>query len=107
MATMAKFVLSLTAGLTINPDKFLGTKILSAGNMEVNFAKTNGATTGSSLVTLSITDGADGNEQKRVFQAVANSLGGHPRHGSIVEVADVLSSKFIHSDITGIAAVTL
>ena len=107
MATMAKFVLSLTAGLTINPNKFLGTKILSGGNMEVNFAKTNGAATGSSLVTLSITNGTHGNEEKRAFQALANSLGGHPRHGSVVEVADVLSTKFIHRDITGIAAVTL
>jgi len=107
MATMVKFVKSVTAGLTINPDKFLGSVISAAGRMELNFAKTNGAATGTSLVDINITDGAAGVEQKRVFQAIANSLGGHPRHGSVVEVADVLTGKFIHRDITGIQAVTL
>ena len=107
MATMVKFVKSLTAGLTINPANFNGAVISAAGRMELDFTKTNGAATGTSLVDLNITDGAAGVEQKRVFQAIANALGGHPRHGAVVEVADVLSSKFIHPDITGVQAVTV
>lgn len=107
MATMVRFVKTATAGLAINPDKFLGSVISAAGRMELNFAKTNGAATGTSLVDINITDGAAGVEQKRVFQAIANSLGGHPRHGSVVEVADATTGKFIHPDITGVQAVTL
>jgi len=107
MATMVKFVDSVTAGLAINPDKFRGAIVQAAGRMELDFTKTNGAATGTSLVDLNITNGAAGVEQKRVFQAIANALGGHPRHGAVVEVADVLSSKFIHPDITGVQAVTV
>ena len=69
--------------------------------------KTNGAATGTSLVTLNVTDGAAGVEQKRAFQALANALGGHPRHGSVVEIADDVDGKYIHRDITGVQAVTL
>ena len=107
MATTIKFVKSLTAGLSVNPEKFLGAVVSAAGRMEVNFAKTSGAATGTSLVDLNITDGAAGVEQKRVFQAIANAMGGHPRHGAVVEVADVLTGKFIHPDITGVQAVTV
>jgi len=107
MATMAKFVKAANAGLTINPDKFLGAVISAAARMELNFTKTNGAATGTTLVDINITDGAAGIEQKRVFQAIANSLGGHPRHGLVVEIAYALTGKFIHPDITGVQAVTL
>ena len=107
MATTVKFVKSVTAGLSINPEKFLGAVISAAGRMEVNFAKTNGAATGTSLVDLDVTDGAAGIEQKRAFQALANALGGHPRHGSVVEIADDVDGKYIHRDITGVQAVTL
>ena len=88
MATTVKFVDSLTSGVSINPDRFLGAVISAAGRMELNFAKTNGAATGTTLVDINVTDGAAGVEQKRVFQAIANALGGHPRHGAVVEVAD-------------------
>ena len=107
MATMVKFVKSATAGLAIDPANFTGAVISGAGRMELDFTKTNGAATGTSLVDLNITDGAAGIEQKRVFQAIANALGGHHRHGAIVEIADVLTSKFIHPDITGVQAVTV
>tara|TARA_R100000655_G_C2977902_1_gene191363 strand:+ start:114 stop:437 length:324 start_codon:yes stop_codon:yes gene_type:complete len=107
MATMVKFVKSATAALAIDPANFNGAVISAAGRMELDFTKTNGAATGTSLVDLNVTDGAAGVEQKRVFQAIANALGGHPRHGAVVEVADVLSSKFIHPDITGVQAVTV
>tara|TARA_Y100001937_G_scaffold89618_1_gene121223 strand:+ start:1069 stop:1392 length:324 start_codon:yes stop_codon:yes gene_type:complete len=107
MATMVKFVKAADAALTINPANFNGAVISAAGRMELDFTKTNGAATGTSLVDLNITDGAAGVEQKRVFQAIANALGGHPRHGAVVEVADVLTGKFIHKDITGIQAVTV
>ena len=107
MATMVKFVDSVTAGLTINPDKFRGAIIQAAGQITLDFEKTNGAATGTSLVTLNVTDGAAGVEQKRAFQALANAMGGHPRHGAVVEVADVLTGKFIHRDITGVSAVNL
>jgi len=104
---MVKFVDSVTAGLAINPDKFRGAIIQAAGQITLDFEKTNGATTGTSLVTLNVTDGAAGVEQKRAFQALANAMGGHPRHGAVVEVADVLTGKFIHRDITGVSAVNL
>ena len=112
MATMVKFVDSTSAGLAINPDKFRGAAITAAATagtvaVTLDFEKTDGAATGTSLVTLLVTDGAAGVEQKRAFQALANALGGHPRHGSVVEIADVLAGKFIHPDITGIQAVTL
>jgi hypothetical protein len=107
MATTVKFVDSLTSGVSINPDRFLGAVISAAGRMELNFAKTNGAATGTTLVDLNVTDGASGVEQKRVFQAVANALGGHPRHGAVVEVADDVAGTYIHPDITGIQAITL
>ncbi len=107
MATMVKFINAVDAGLVINPDKFLGAIVQAAGQITLNFAKTNGAATGTSLVTLNVTDGAAGVEQKRVFQALANSLGGHPRHGKLVEIADDVSGVFIHPDITGVQAVTL
>ena len=35
MATTVKFVDSLTSGLAINPDRFLGAVISAAGRMEV------------------------------------------------------------------------
>jgi hypothetical protein len=107
MATMVKFINAVDAGLVINPDKFLGAIVQAAGQITLNFAKTNGAATGTSLVTLNVTDGAAEVEQKRVFQALANSLGGHPRHGTLVEIADDVSKVFIHPDITGVQAVTL
>jgi len=107
MATMVKFVDSVTAGLTINPDKFRGAIVQAAGQITLDFEKTNGAATGTSLVTLLVTDGAAGVEQKRAFQALANALGGHPRHGSVVEIADDVDGKYIHRDITAISAVTL
>ena len=107
MATMVKFVDSVTAGLTINPDKFRGAIVQAAGQITLDFEKTNGAATGTSLVTLLVTDGAAGVEQKRAFQALANALGGHPRHGSVVEIADDVDGKYIHRDITGVQAVTL
>ena len=97
MATMVKFVDSTSAGLSINPDKFRGAAIsaaASAGTVAVtlDFEKTNGAATGTSLVTLLVT---------------ANALGGHPRHGSVVEIADDVDGKYIHPDITAVSAVTL
>ena len=107
MATTVKFVKSVTAGLSINPDRFLGAVISGAGRMEVNFAKTNGAATGTSLVDLDITDGAAGVEQKRVFQALANALGGHPRRGAVVEVVDDISGASIHPDILSLNTLTL
>lgn len=107
MATTVKFVKSVTAGLSINPEKFLGAVISGAGRMEVNFAKTNGALTGTSLVDLDITDGAAGIEQKRAFQALANSLGGHPRHGSVVEIVDDISNTSIQRDILSLNTLTL
>lgn len=112
MATMVKFVDTVSAGLVINPNKLRGVAIsgnASAGAVPVtlDFEKTNGAATGTSLVTISVTDGANGVEQKRAFQALANALGGHPRHGSVVEIADDISGKYIHPDITAITAVTL
>ena len=107
MATMVKFVNSTSSGLSINPDKFLGAIVQAAGQITLNFAKTDGAATGTSLVTLNVTDGAAGVEQKRAFQAIANALGGHPRHGSVVEIADDVDGKYIHRDITGVQAVTL
>ena len=112
MATMVKFVDSTSAGLTINPDKFRGAAISAAASSDtvavtLDFEKTNGAATGTSLVTLLVTDGAAGVEQKRAFQALANALGGHPRHGSVVEIADDVDGKYIHRDITGVQAVTL
>tara|TARA_R100001463_G_scaffold63958_1_gene117021 strand:+ start:30 stop:389 length:360 start_codon:yes stop_codon:yes gene_type:complete len=113
--TMVKFVDSTTAGLAINPAKLFGVAItgaadaVTAGTVEVtlNFEKTTGAATGTSLVTVLATDGAAGVEQKRVFQALANALGGHPRYGAVVEVADDIDGKYIHPDITAISAVTL
>ena len=107
MATMVKLVKSVTAGLAINPDKFRGAIIQDAGTITLDFEKTNGAATGTSLVTLNVTDGAAGVEQKRAFQALANALGGHPRHGSVVEIADDVDGKYIHPDITAVSAVTL
>ena len=107
MATMVKFVDSVTAGLTINPYKFRGAIIQAAGQITLDFEKTTGAATGTSLVTLLVTDGAACVEQKRVFQALANALGGHPRYGAVVEVADDIDGKYIHPDITAISAVTL
>lgn len=107
MATMVKFVDSTSAALAINPDKFRGAIIQAAGQITLDFEKTSGAATGTSLVTLNVTDGAAGIEQKRVFQALANALGGHPRHGSVVEIADDVDGKYIHPDITAISAVTL
>ena len=107
MATMVKFVDSASAALAINPDKFRGAIVQTAGQITLDFEKTSGAATGTSLITLNVTDGADGVEQKRVFQALANSLGGHPRHGSVVEIADDVDGKYIHRDITGVEAVTL
>ena len=74
--------------------------------MEVNFAKLTG-TAGTSVVTLNITDGAAGVEQKRAFQALANALGGHPRHGAVVEIADNLSGTTIHQNILSINAFTI
>jgi hypothetical protein len=107
MATTVKFVDSLTSGLAINPDRFLGAVISAVGRMELNFSKTTGAATGTSLVDINVTDGVAGVEQKRVFQAIANALGGHPRHGAVVEVADDVAGAYIHPDITGIQAITL
>tara|TARA_R110000823_G_C15891153_1_gene496030 strand:+ start:110 stop:433 length:324 start_codon:yes stop_codon:yes gene_type:complete len=107
MATTLKVVKSATAGLSINPKKFSGAVISAAGRMELNFEKTTGGSAGTTLVDLNITDGATGVEQKRVFQAVANAMGGHPRHGAVVELANVLTGKFINKDITGVQAVTL
>ena len=112
MATMVKFVLTAGSALAINPNKLRGVAIsgnASAGAVPVtlDFEKTNGAATGTSLITMSVTDGANGVEQKRVFQALANVLGGHPRHGSVIEIADELSGKYIHPDITAVTAVTL
>ena len=107
MATTIKFVKSLTEGLSINPDKFIGAVISGTGRMEGNFEATDGDADGTTLVDLNITDGANGVEQKRVFQALANSLGGHPRHGSVVEIADDVDGKYIHPDITAISAVTV
>jgi hypothetical protein len=104
---MVKFVDSVTAGLAINPDKFRGAIVQAAGQITLDFEKTNGASTGTSLVTVLATDGAAGIEQKRVFQALANALGGHPRHGSVVEIADDVDGKYIHPDITAISAVTV
>ena len=104
---MVKFVDSVTAGLAINPDKFRGAIVQTAGQITLDFEKTNGASTGTSLVTLNVTDGDAGVEQKRVFQALANALGGHPRHGAVVEIADDVDGKYIHKDITGVQAVTL
>lgn len=106
MATMVKFIKAANAGLMISPEKFIGAKISAAGRLVLNFKKTTDAATGTSLVDLNITDGAAGVEQKRVFMAIANAF--NPmRKGDAVEVADVLTSKFIHPDITGVAAVTL
>mgnify|MGYP003129180340 FL=1 len=110
--TMVKFVDSVTAGLAINPAKLRGVAITaaaSAGTVAVtlDFEKTTGAATGTSLVTLLVTDGAAGVEQKRAFQALANALGGHPRYGSVVEIADDVDGKYIHPDITAVSAVTL
>lgn len=107
MATTLKVVKSATAGLAINPINFSGAVIAAAGRMEVNFEKTTGGAAGTTMVDLNITDGATGVEQKRVFQALANALGGHPRHGAVVELANALTGKFIHQDITGIQAVNL
>tara|TARA_Y100001937_G_C6930108_1_gene245627 strand:+ start:123 stop:446 length:324 start_codon:yes stop_codon:yes gene_type:complete len=107
MSTTIKFVKSATEGLAISPSKFAGAKIRAAGVMEVHFHKTTGGAAAFSEIELTITDGAAGIEQKRAFQALANALGGHPRHGAVVEVADVLTGKFIHRDITGITAVNL
>jgi hypothetical protein len=107
MATTIKFVKSVTAGLSVSPERFLGAVISAAGRMEVNFAKTNGAATGTSLVDLNITDGAAGVEQKRAFQALANALGGHPRHGAVVEVVDDIAGTSIHPDILSLNTLTL
>jgi uncharacterized protein (DUF1015 family) len=107
MSTTIKFVKSATEGLAISPSKFAGAKINGAGVMEVHFHKTTGGAAAFSEIELSITDGAAGVEQKRAFQALANAMGGHPRHGAVVEVADVLTGKFIHRDITGVSAVNL
>ncbi len=107
MATMVKFVKTASAALAIDPANFNGAVISAAGRMELDFTKTNGAATGTSLVDLNITDGAAGVEQKRVFQAIANAMGGHPRHGAVVEIADDLSGKYIHPDITSVQAVTV
>lgn len=107
MATTVKFVKSVTAGLSIDPSLFFGSVISDAGRMEVNFAKTNNAATGTSLVDLDITDGAAGVEQKRAFQALANALGGHPRHGAVVEVVDDINDKSIHRNILSLNTLTL
>ena len=115
MATIVKFVKGASAGLSINPDKLRGVAISGnadaqvAGTVEItlDFEKTSGAATGTTLVTLLATDDATGVKQKRVFQSLANALGGHPRHGSIVEIADDLDGKYINPDITAIHAVTL
>ena len=107
MSTTIKFVKSATEGLAISPSKFAGAKINGAGVMEVHFHKTTGGAAAFSEIELSITDGAAGVEQKRAFQALANALGGHPRHGSVVEIADDVDGKYIHPDITGVQAVTL
>tara|TARA_R110002073_G_scaffold220714_1_gene380865 strand:+ start:74 stop:394 length:321 start_codon:yes stop_codon:yes gene_type:complete len=106
MATMVKFIKAANAGLMISPEKFIGAKINAAGRLHLTFRKHTDAATGNSLVDLNITDGADGVEQKRVFMAIANAF--NPmRKGDAVEVADVLTGKFIHPDITGVQAVTL
>jgi len=109
MATILKVVKSRQAnsGLAINPINFSGAVISAAGRMEVNFEKTTGGASGTTMVDLNITNGATGVEQKRVFQALANALGGHPRHGAVVELANALTGKFIHQDITGVEAVNL
>jgi len=107
MATMVKFVDTVSAGLTINPDKFRGAIVQAGGQVTLDFEKTTGAATGTSLVTLNMTNSTHGNEEKRVFQALANALGGHPRHGAIVQIADDVNGEFIHGDITGVQAVTL
>jgi len=112
MATTVKFVKDANNGLSINPDRFLGAIIQAAGDgttgkIVANFEKTTGAATGTSSVLLNVTDGAAGVEQKRVFQALANGMGGHPRHGAVVEIADDLSGAYIHKDITSIQSITL
>tara|TARA_R100001510_G_scaffold46117_1_gene42973 strand:- start:1069 stop:1392 length:324 start_codon:yes stop_codon:yes gene_type:complete len=107
MATIVRFVKSVTAGLSINPNLFLGAVISDAGRMEVNFEKTTNAATGTSLVDLDITDGANGVEQKRAFQALANALGGHPRHGAVVEVVDDINDTSIHRNIISLNTLTL
>ena len=107
MKKMVKFVDSVTADLAINPDKFRGAIVQAAGQITLDFEKTNGAATGTSLVTINVTDGAASVKKKRAFQALANALGGHPRHGSVVEIADDVDGKYIHRDITGVQAVTL
>tara|TARA_R100000908_G_C3740242_1_gene137011 strand:- start:1090 stop:1413 length:324 start_codon:yes stop_codon:yes gene_type:complete len=107
MATTVKFVKDATNGLSINPGRFLGAIIQATGKIVANFEKTTGATTGTSSVLLNVTDGAAGVEQKRVFQALANGMGGHPRHGAVVEIADDLSGAYIHEDITSIQSISL
>ena len=107
MATTLRFVKSVTAGLSINPDQFLGAVISDAGRMEVNFVKTNGAATGTTLVDLDVTDHAHGLAQKRVMQALANSFGGHPRHGNVVEIVDDINNTSIHTDILSLNTLTL
>ena len=109
MSTILKFVLGTGSnqGLAISPSKFAGAKINGPGVMEVHFHKTTGGAAAFTEIELTITDGAKGIEQKRAFQAVANALGGHPRHGAVVEVADVPAKKFIHRNIIGITAINL
>ena len=107
MATTIKFVKSLTEGLSINPDKFIGAVISGTGRMEGNFEATDGDADGTTLVDLNITDGANGVEQKRVFQALANAFGGHPRHGKVVGIVDDIAGTSIHPDILSINTLTL
>tara|TARA_R100001015_G_C4609364_1_gene164647 strand:- start:1110 stop:1424 length:315 start_codon:yes stop_codon:yes gene_type:complete len=104
MATMVKFIDTASAGLTIDPARLQRVFVHDTGQVRLNFSKYDGSTT---FVTLTVTDGAEGVEQKRAFQALANALGGHPRHGAVVEIADDVDGKYIHRDITGVAAISL
>ena len=112
MATTVTFVDSTSSSLAIDPSKFFGAKISATGTGGAvastwYFEKTSGAATGQSNVILSITDHAKGNKQKRAFQAMANALGGHPRHGAVVKIANDITGVYSHKDILGITSINL
>jgi len=102
-STMLEFVDDASNAIVVPAHRFLGVDTTDGTDVEVFFQISEG-TSDADKVVLAINDN-DGLGFKRVCQALANAMRPN-KAGKHVVVANTLTGKFIHPDITEVTAVS-